>query len=46
MSETYELEIIYINTSVIVINYITKPVGPNKFAHIPAILGLVIEGII
>ncbi len=46
VSETYKLEIIYINTSVIVINCITKPVGPDKFAYLPAILGLAIEGII
>ncbi len=46
VSETHKLEIIYINTLVIVTNYITKPVGPNKFAHLPAILGLAIEGII
>jgi len=46
VSEIYKLEIIYINTSIIVINYITKPVGLNKFAYIPAILGLTIEGII
>jgi len=46
VSEIYKLEIIYINTSVIIINYITKPVGPNKFAYIPVILGLVIKSII
>jgi len=46
VSETYKLEIIYINILVIVINYITKPVGPNKVAHLPAILGLAIEGVI
>ncbi len=46
MSETYKLEIIYINTSVMVIDYITKPVGPNKFVYLPVILGLAIEGII
>jgi len=46
VSEIYKLEIIYISTLVIIINYITKPVGPNKFAYIPAILGLAIEGII
>jgi len=46
VSEIYKLEIIYINISVIVINYITKSVGLNKFAYIPVILGLAIEGII
>ena len=46
VSETYELEIIYINTSAMVINCITKPVGPDKFAYIPAMLGLAIEGVI
>ncbi len=46
ISETYKLEIIYINISVIITNYITKPVGPKKFAYIPTILGLAMEGII
>jgi len=46
VSETRELEIVYINTSAMVANYITKPVGPDKFAHVPAILGLAIEVII
>jgi len=46
VSEIQELEIIYINTSTIVANYMTKPVGPNKFAYVPAILGLAIEAII
>jgi len=46
VSETYKLEIIYVNTSAIVTDCITKPVGPNKFAHLPAMLGLVIEGVI
>jgi hypothetical protein len=46
VSEIYKLEIIYINTSVIVTNYITKPVGPDKFAYLPAMLGLAIEGVI
>ena len=46
MLETQELEIVYINTSAMVANYMTKPVGPNKFALVPAILGLAIEVII
>ncbi len=46
VSEIYKLEIIYINILVIIINYITKPVGLEKFAYIPTILGLTIEGII
>jgi len=44
--EIRELEIIYVNTSAIVANYITKPVGPNKFALVPTILGLAIEIVI
>jgi len=44
--EIHELEVIYINTSAIVANYITKPVGPNKFALVPTILGLAIGVII
>jgi len=44
--ETRELEIVYVNTSAIVANYITKPVGPNKFAHVPTILGLATEVLI
>jgi len=46
VSKTRELEIVYINTSAIVANYITKPVGPNKFALVSIILGLAIEVII
>jgi len=46
VSETRELEIFYVNTSAIVANYITKPVGPDKFALVPAMLGLAIEVII
>jgi len=46
VSETRELEIVYVNTSAIVADYITKPVSPNKFALVPAILGLAIEVII
>jgi len=44
--ETRELEIVYVNTSAMVAKYMTKPVGPNKFALVPAILGLAIEVII
>jgi len=44
--EIRELEIVYVNTSAIVANYMTKPVGPDKFALVPAILGLAIEVII
>jgi len=44
--EIYKLEVIYINTSAIVANYMTKPVGPNKFALVPTILGLAIKVII
>jgi len=46
VSEIYKLEIIYINILVIITNYITKLVGPNKFVYILVILRLVIEGII
>jgi len=46
VSEIQELEIIYVNTSAIVANYMTKPVGPNKFAYILAILGLATKGVI
>ena len=46
MSEIQELEIIYVNTSAIVADCMTKPVGPDKFALVPAILGLAIEVII
>jgi len=46
VSEIYKLEIIYVNTLAIVANYMTKPVGPNKFDLVPAILGLAIEVII
>ena len=46
VSETRELEIVYINTSAIVADYITKPVGPDKFAYISAILGLATKGVI
>jgi len=44
--EIYVLEIIYVNTSTIVANYMTKPVGPNKFALVSAILELAIEVVI
>jgi len=44
--EIYKLEVIYINTSAIVADCMTKPVGPNKFALVPAILGLAMEVII
>jgi len=44
--EIYKLEIVYINTSTIVANYITKPVGPDKFALVPTILGLASEVVI
>jgi len=44
--ETRELEIVYINTSAMVADYMTKPVGPDKFALVPAILGLAMEVII
>jgi len=46
VSETRELEIVYINTLAIVADYITKPVGPNKFALVPTILGLASEVVI
>jgi len=46
VSETRELEIFYVNTSAIVADCMTKPVGPDKFALVPAILGLAIEVII
>jgi len=46
VSEMYKLEIIYINTSAMVTDCITKPVGLNKFAYVPAILGLAMEGVI
>jgi len=46
VSEIYKLEIIYVNTPTIVANYMTKPVGPDKFAHVPAILGLATEVVI
>jgi len=44
--ETHKLEIVYINTSAIVANYMTKPIGPNKFALVPTILGLAPEVVI
>jgi len=43
VSEIRELEIVYVNTSAIVADYMTKPMGPDKFALVPAILGLAIE---
>jgi len=46
VSETRELEIIYINTSTIVADYITKPVGPDKFALVSTILELATKGVI
>jgi len=46
VSETHELEVIYVNTSAIVADCMTKPVGPDKFALVPTILGLAIEVII
>jgi len=46
VSETQELEIIYVNTSAIVANCMTKPVGSDNFAYIPAILGLATKGVI
>ena len=46
VSETHELEIIYVNTSAMVADCMTKPVGPDKFAHLPAMLGLAMEGVI
>jgi len=44
--EIYELEIVYVNTSAIVADCMTKPVGPNKFALVPTILGLAPEVVI
>jgi len=44
--EIYKLEVIYINTSTIVADCMTKPVGPDKFALVPAMLGLAIEVVI
>jgi len=44
--ETRELEIVYVNTSAIVADCMTKPVGPNKFALVPTILGLAPEVVI
>jgi len=44
--EIYELEVIYVNTSAIVANYITKPMSPEKFALVSTILGLAIKVII
>jgi len=46
VSEIHELEIVYVNTSAIVANCITKPVGPNKIALVPTILGLASEVVI
>jgi len=46
VSETRELEIVYINTSAMVADCMTKPVGPDKFALVPTMLGLAIEVII
>jgi len=46
VSETRELEIVYVNTSAMVADCMTKPVGPDKFAHVPAMLGLAMEVII
>jgi len=46
VSETYKLEIIYVDTSAMVTDCITKPVGPDKFAYVPAMLGLAMEGVI
>jgi len=46
VSETRELEIFYVNTSAMVADCITKPVGPDKFALVPAMLGLAMEVII
>jgi len=44
--ETHELEIVYVNTSAIVADCMTKPVGPDKFALVPTILGLAPEVVI
>jgi len=46
VSETRELEIVYVNTSAIVADCMTKPVGPDKFALVPTMLGLAPEVII
>jgi len=46
VSETRELEIVYVNTSAMVADCMTKPVGPDKFALVPTILGLAMEVII
>ncbi len=35
-----EREIIYVNTSAMVADCMTKPVGPDQFALVPAMLGL------
>jgi len=44
--EIHKLEIVYVNTSAIVADYMTKPMGPNKFALVPTILGLAPEVVI
>jgi len=44
--ETHELEIVYVNTSAMVADCITKPVGPDKFALVPTMLGLAPEVVI
>jgi len=44
--ETRELEIVYVNTSAIVADYMTEPVGPDKFVLVSAILGLATKGVI
>jgi len=44
--EIQELEIIYVNTSTIVADYMTRPMSPDKFAYISAILGLATKGVI
>jgi len=46
ISETRELEIVYVNTSAIVADCMTKPVGPDKFALVSTILGLAPEVVI
>jgi len=46
VSEIHELKIIYVNTSAIVADCMTKSIGPDKFALVPAILGLAIEVVI
>jgi len=46
VSETHELEIVYVNTSAMVADCMTKPVGPDKFALVPAMLGLATEVVI